>query len=163
MNKILASVVIATTALTLSISANAGNSAGCGIGSMLFNGHKGLGSNVLAVTTNGTSGNQTFGISTGTLGCDQNDVVRSRAGNLFTFADENLNEIAADSSKGSGEYINSVASIIKIKESDKNHFFKVVQNNFSTIFSSSNINTKDLIANLNQVMKNDKILSSYAI
>ncbi|MBP7710717.1 MAG: DUF3015 family protein [Rickettsiales bacterium] len=163
MKKILTSAVIAATALTISASAHAGNSAGCGLGSMLFNGHKGLGSNLLAATTNGTSGNQTFGMSTGTLGCDSQDVVKSKAGSLFAFTDANLNELAADSSRGNGEYLESVASIMEVKESDKAHFFKTVQGNFSSIFSSANTNTKDVVASLNAVMKNDKILKSYAI
>jgi hypothetical protein len=164
MNKILISAVIAATALTISSAANAGNSAGCGLGTMVFNGSKGLAPNLLAATVNVTvSGNQSFGMSTGTLGCNKNDTVRSKAGNLFAFADQNLNEIASDSSKGSGEYLDSVASIIEIKDADKAHFFEVVQENFSSIFSNSNTNTQDVIARLNTVIKNDSVLNSYAM
>jgi hypothetical protein len=148
MKKIIASLLVATTALTISAAANAGNSAGCGLGSTIFDGKKGLLPNILAATTNGTSGNQTFGMSTGTLGCD---------------ADENLNEIASDAAKGNGEYLNSVASIIEIKESDKAHFFQIVQNNFSEIFSDENTTTKDVVASLNKVIKSDSTLSHYAI
>src|SRR5690606_21045070 len=50
---------------------------GCGLGSKLFEGQRGVAPQVLAVTTNGTFGNQTFGISSGTLGCNQDGVVRS--------------------------------------------------------------------------------------
>jgi hypothetical protein len=45
------------------------NSTGCGLGTIIFEGQKGIAPQVLAVTTNGTSGNQTFGITSGTLGC----------------------------------------------------------------------------------------------
>ncbi|MDE2000936.1 MAG: DUF3015 family protein, partial [Burkholderiales bacterium] len=41
-------------------SAMAQNNVGCGWGSALFNGQKGVAPQVLAATTNGTSGNQTF-------------------------------------------------------------------------------------------------------
>jgi hypothetical protein len=168
MKKIITSILVATTALTISASANAkhsaeGNSAGCGLGSTIFDGKRGLLPNILAATTNGTSGNQTFGMSTGTLGCNKNDVVRSKDNNLFAFANENLNEIAADASKGSGEYLDSVASIIEIKETDKAYFFKTVQSNFSNIFSNENTTTKDVVASLNKVIKGDKNLSHYAI
>ncbi len=44
--------------------------AGCGLGSVLFEGKEGTMFNVLAATFNGTSGNQTFGMSSGTLGCE---------------------------------------------------------------------------------------------
>jgi hypothetical protein len=42
--------------------ANADNVGGCGWGSKLFDGQKGVLPQIFAVTTNGTSGNQTFGI-----------------------------------------------------------------------------------------------------
>ncbi len=43
---------------------------GCGLGTMVFDGQQGKVYKVLGATTNGTSGNQTFGITFGTLGCD---------------------------------------------------------------------------------------------
>ena len=39
------------------------NNVGCGLGTKLFDGDSGLAPQVLAATTNGTLGNQTFGIS----------------------------------------------------------------------------------------------------
>ncbi|MFN7453535.1 MAG: DUF3015 family protein, partial [Pseudobdellovibrionaceae bacterium] len=39
--------------------------AGCGLGSVIFGNEKGF-SQIFAATTNGTVGNQTFGISSGT-------------------------------------------------------------------------------------------------
>lgn len=50
-------------------SAFAVDSTGCGLGSMIFRGQRGLVPQILAVTTNGSFGTQTFGISTGTSGC----------------------------------------------------------------------------------------------
>ena len=46
---------------------NAGNgdSTGCGLGTTIWAGKTGIFPQILAVTTNGTSGNQTFGITTG--------------------------------------------------------------------------------------------------
>src|SRR5512143_1990 len=41
---------------------------GCGLGTQIWTGSKGLAPKVLGATTNGTSGSQTFGISSGTLG-----------------------------------------------------------------------------------------------
>ncbi len=51
------------------------NSIGCGVGTIIWNGQSGVAPQVLAATTNGTLGNQTFGVSTGTLGCAQNGTV----------------------------------------------------------------------------------------
>ena len=141
MNKFLRLTSAAAVAIVASHSAQA-DSTGCGLGTMLFDGNKGVAPSVIAVTTNGSvSGNQTFGISSGTLGCDQNNRIDSKGGRLFSFADENLNELAADTSKGSGEYLDSVASILEIKETDKKHFNLAMQKNFSEIFSSQNVKT----------------------
>ena len=60
------------TVLTLSSNAMAIDSTGCGLGSMAWRGQSGTAPQILAVTTNGSFGTQTFGISSGTSGCDQN-------------------------------------------------------------------------------------------
>ena len=53
----------------LGVYADPPNSVGWGLGSQIFDGQSGVAPQVLAVTTNGTLGNQTFGISSGTSGC----------------------------------------------------------------------------------------------
>ena len=160
MKKILSSAALAAAVL-FSASVHA-ESTGCGLGTMLFDGDKGVAPNILAVTTNGTSGNQTFGISSGTLGCNKNDTVKSRAGKLFAFADKNLNQLAFDASRGNGEYLAATANIIGIKAADQNHFFEVVQNNFSNVFAK-NSNTKDVVDSLVALMAKDEVLKSYKI
>ena len=52
--------------------ADAPGGAGCGWGNMLFKGQRGVATHVVAATTNGTSGNNTFGMTTGTNGCHTN-------------------------------------------------------------------------------------------
>ena len=162
MKKILSIIAIASTTISLSSAANAGNTSGCGLGSILLNGNKGAPSNIMAVTTNGISGNQTFGITSGTLGCNGNDVVRSSVKFAY-FADENLDELAQDSAKGNGEYLEAAAQILEIKEADKAYFFNVMQNNFSNIFSNENVNSTEVVASISRVMKSDEVLKSYAI
>ncbi|MCE3254550.1 MAG: hypothetical protein K0R25_44 [Rickettsiaceae bacterium] len=161
MKKILSSVAIIAAISSFSGVANAENT-GCGLGTMIFHGNDGVPANILAVTTNGTSGNQTFGISSGTLGCDQKAKVQSKAGRLFVFANENLNELALDASNGGGEYLSSAAEIIGVKDADKAHFNEVVQANFSEIFSG-NSNTKTVVDSLVAVMQKDEVLKSYKI
>ena len=50
--------------------ADAAGGNGCGWGNMLFEGQRGMAPHFLATTTNGTSGNATFGMTSGTNGCD---------------------------------------------------------------------------------------------
>ena len=52
--------------------ADAAGGNGCGWGNMLFEGQRGMAPHFLATTTNGTSGNATFGMTSGTNGCSTN-------------------------------------------------------------------------------------------
>ena len=71
-------VIAALATLAAASSMAAQNNVGsCGWGSKVFQGQSGVAPQVLAVTTNGTSGNQTFGITFGTSGCTQDGVVSS--------------------------------------------------------------------------------------
>jgi hypothetical protein len=160
MNKILSYTAIAATALTLSSTAYAENT-GCGVGSMLFNGNKGIASNVFAITTNFTALN-TFAVTSGTSGCSKTSAVRSSS-RLFSFADDNLTQLASDTAKGNGAYLESAAQILEVSQDDKAHFFNVMQSNFSNIFESENTNTASVVSSISKVMKADKVLKSYAI
>ena len=83
-------------------SAMAQNNVGCGWGSAVFNGQRGVAPQVLAATTNGTSGNQTFGITFGTVGCTQDGVVRSNW-KVSAYIEGNSSKLARDMSAGQGE------------------------------------------------------------
>lgn len=72
MNKILVASLMLGAAVMLSTPAQAIDSTGCGLGSMAWRGQSGILPQVAAATTNGTFGNQTFGITFGTSGCDPN-------------------------------------------------------------------------------------------
>lgn len=60
MKKILIST-LATLALSSSVYAAANTNTGCGLGSLIIKDQSTVVMQVLAATTNGTSGNQTFG------------------------------------------------------------------------------------------------------
>lgn len=136
------------------------NVGGCGWGSKLMAGNQGIAPQVLAVTTNGTSGNQTFGITTGTSGCTQNGVVSSNWKTAM-FIDSNMNKLARDMSVGQGEALDSLASLIGVSESDKAAFSSTVKSNFASIFSSSEISSQEVAANLRNVLASSA-LSVYA-
>ena len=70
------------------------DSTGCGLGSIIFKGQVGTIPQILAVTTNGSFGTQTFGISSGTSGCDQNGRVSGGTGKIFAFLEKNMEQFA---------------------------------------------------------------------
>ena len=92
--------LIAVAALSLLPFSNAmaDQDIGCGLGSMLFAGQEGKGVKILGATTNGTSGNQTFGITFGTLGCDGTGTVTSSE-TIALFIDGNMEQLARDMSR----------------------------------------------------------------
>ena len=102
-------IILALIALPLSASAQSVGQ--CGWGSKLFDGQRGIAPQVLAVTTNGTSGNHTFAISSGTSGCVQNGTVRS-AWRTAAYIDGNMNRLAKDISRGEGESLDTLAGLI---------------------------------------------------
>lgn len=134
------------------------NSVGCGAGSMVFKGQSGLAPNVLAATTNGLSGNQTFGITSGTLGCNQNDTVTAAAGE---FIDKNMERVARDMSTGKGESLETLATLMGIEQADKAKFFQISQANFTSIYSRDDVTSSEVIASLKSVMQSDADLAKY--
>jgi hypothetical protein len=131
---------------------------GCGWGSMLMDGESGVVSNVLAATTNGTFGNQTFGMTSGTAGCDASQTIHRAAAD---FLDDNMEKVARDMSTGQGESLDTLANLMGIQEEDKTTFFTLTHDNFSTIFSSDSVSSVDVMASLQEVMRQDATLSRY--
>jgi len=136
-----------------------GDSTGCGLGTTLWQGKSGLGPQVLAVTTNGTVGSQTFGITTGTLGCGQNDVVASNE--VRQFAATNLDNLAADIARGEGEALASLAAAMEVESPDHSLMFATLKGNFTRIFPDSGVSSDQVLVSIQQVMAEDETLARY--
>lgn len=158
MRKTLAAMTLATL-VTPGIAA-AADSTGCGLGSMVFDGQQGVAPQVLAVTTNGTSGNQTFGISSGTLGCDPDGSIDYMA-DVSEFTNDNMDQLAADVAAGEGETLATVGDLMGIAAADRDHFYRVTQQNFARIFPSTDTTAAEVVTSLQQVMAEDAALSAY--
>lgn len=136
------------------------NSTGCGVGTILFQGQKGVVPQVIAVTTNGTFGNQTFGISSGTLGCTQDGVIKPPA-EVRMLMLSNLDNLARDVARGEGETLESLAHLLAIEEADRNHFFTTLRANFERIFPNFNVTADEVYVSVRAVMAKDTILNRY--
>ncbi len=159
MKKSLASVLV-VAAFSIS-GAHADDSTGCGLGTMVWDGQSGVAPQIMAVTTNGTSGNQTFGITSGTLGCKSDGTVNS-AQKLSMFTGSNMDSLARDMSSGQGEALETMAELMEVQEQDKARFFQLSQSNFDKIFTSEDVTAGQVIANLKAVMAADAELSHYS-
>lgn len=104
--------------------------AGCGLGSVLM-GKKGA--QIFAGTTNGTFGNQTFGISAGTLNCVDSPSAEV-AGRMDQFILVNRSQIQGDVARGNGETIAALSSYMGC-DASSNQVATELKNNYSTIFN----------------------------
>ena len=161
MKKQLALALLITLAPAVTMAAGENNIGSCGWGAKLFDGQKGVVPQVLAVTTNGTSGNQTFGISTGTSGCTQDGAIKSNW-KMAMFIDGNKEKVARDMSVGHGEALDALASLIGVRSEDKPAFFQAAKDNFGRIFTSENASTDQILASLKQVLADSGSLAAYS-
>ncbi|MCG3721960.1 DUF3015 domain-containing protein [Vibrio cincinnatiensis] len=160
MKKLLA--VAALAVLPLSNAAMADSDIGCGLGTMIFDGQQGKVFKVLGATTNGTSGNQTFGITFGTLGCDGTGTINS-AQKLALFIDGNLDNLARDIARGEGETLATLSEVWGIQDADKATFNQMAKENFAQVFQSENVTSQEVFTNLNTLVAQDQTLSAYTI
>ena len=155
MKKLLA---VAAVAAVFPLSALADNVGSCGWGSKLFDGQAGMAPQVLAMTTNGFLGNNTFGVTFGTSGCTQDGTVKS-TWKTALFIDGNKEQLARDMSVGSGETLDSLAHLMGVEEQDRGAFNRVAKENLWKIFSADA--TADIMANFRQVLAQDAQLARY--
>ena len=138
------------------------NNVGCGWGSMVFDGKSDKPSQIMAATTNGTFGNQTFGISSGTAGCAENATVKSYAA-VSTFMTANIDKVAHDMAVGKGESLNTLASLMGMSDQDKIAFSSMVKKNFAIIFPSTNTTSEQALQALSGLMAKDAHLAQYTV
>ena len=103
--------------------------AGCGLGSLVFGNQPGA-VQILAATTNGTFGSQTFGITTGTSNCGPGMFAMGTK----NFVEANREALAKDAARGQGDAVGAIAWINGCK--DVQGVGAALQRNFGTIFPS---------------------------
>ncbi len=158
MKKLIASVVLAASPFT-AFALGGHGPAGCGLGTeVVFKNADEWHEHVLAATTNATSGNQTFGMTSGTLGCES---ANGPLADASIFIDANMEQLAADFAAGQGETLDALAEVIGIAEQERTHFNAVVQRQFDSLFSSTATNSQMVYQNLVAIMESDSLLSKY--
>jgi len=133
---------------------------GCGWGTQLMKGQSGVAPKVLAATTNGFLGNQTFGLSSGTAGCNKGGVVKAEV-RLNMYAGANFDQIARDMASGGGESLDTLAQLMGITDSDRSAFFQLTKANFATLFPSDAVTAGQMLSALRALMATDDQLAKY--
>jgi hypothetical protein len=132
-------------------------SAGCGLGNMLLGKHD---NQILAATTNGTSWNQTFGISSGTSNCVDSGAVRA-AKAVTVFIELNHLALADDIAKGHGEHLASLAQLLKCQ--DQHDFGTQMQRHYQVIFPDAQTPSNKVESSIRELIHSEKDLAQNCV
>jgi hypothetical protein len=157
---ILVMSVLCVGFVLIAIPARAGKygMAGCGLGALAFPNDNDKVSQVLAATTNGTFGTQTFGITSGTSECTEDGRIRSERAQE-AFAEVNFESLAQEMAKGQGEHLTAFAHLLGCSEDSADEFGRLTQRNYTRIFSREAMTALDLVDAVKQNIASDATLS----
>lgn len=122
-----------TAALSTAHAKDGYGTAGCGLGSLLFGNDPGI-VQVLAATTNGTFGTQTFGITSGTSNCVD---TKASAESTAAFIQANRETVSKEIARGSGETIASITALAGC--ADAAAVGSTLQQSFTQIFPNEQV------------------------
>ncbi len=143
MKKLLVSLA-AIAALSTGAFATVNNQTGCGLGSMIIKDDSSAIMLALQATTNGTSGNQTFGISSGTSGCKKTKLVLNERAQEFVAS--NMDILAKEIAVGHGESLDTLDELLEVQ--DTVAFNTALQANYNKIYSSKSVKMADVLDNI---------------
>ena len=125
-------------------SASVNSQTGCGLGSVLIKDDSSAVMLALQATTNGTSGNQTFGITSGTLGCKKTKFVMNERASEFVAS--NMDTLAKEIAMGHGESLDTLDELLEVK--NRLAFNAKLQENYNKIYSSKSVKMADVLDNI---------------
>ena len=128
--------------------------AGCGLAYMLFSkDSNSKGTQILAGTTNGIYGTQTFGITSGTSGCTEDGALAFER-EVEVYAAINLTNLSEEMAKGEGEYVSAFASLLGTSKENRPKLIKFFQERYEVLFPSQDTNSIEMLDNLNVELQN---------
>jgi hypothetical protein len=120
---------------------------------MIFGDQKGM-IQVLAATTNGTFGSQTFGITSGTSNCGEAGFSSSGA---RTFIEGNREALAKDAARGGGETITTLSAVAGCK--DAKAVGAALQKRFAQLFPGEKTPVEQVSQNVIKELRADSSLA----
>jgi Protein of unknown function (DUF3015) len=121
--------------------------AGCGLGSLLFGKDNSTGMQILAATTNGTFGSQTFGITSGTSNCVSGGAVALMREQI-AFAEVNFRDLKRNMASGGGEFLNTFATLLGCEESAIPSLTGMTQEKYESILPNSKTTPVEMLNNV---------------
>ncbi len=135
--------------------------AGCGLGSMVFGDSPGF-VQIFAATTNGTSYNQAFGITTGTSNCDASGVILAEREKEI-FVANNYSSLAKEMAAGEGEGLYTLAGLLGCSSEGYAQFGSMTQQSYQQILAGGQAGAQDMLAVIEGEISRDPVLSASCI
>jgi hypothetical protein len=138
---------------------------GCGWGKIWWAqdpGGKTKGVQILMATSNGLFGNQTFGISSGTLGCT-NDGKWWAYQKTIMFVELNYEALTDQMAQGRGEHLASLATLMGIPAARHGQFFALAQTRYESLTERSDTSPATLVEELSEAIETTPDLETVAL
>jgi opacity protein-like surface antigen len=148
MKTILMAAALTVVMSSVAFAGNARSNVGCGLGTILWENKADNSSlfQAFQATTNGTSGNQTFGITSGTSECQNNSKFVQNE-KLIHFVQANMDNLAKDIATGKGETLDTFAEMLGVAPDQTIAFNSKLQANFDKIYTSEHVVLAEVIDN----------------
>lgn len=143
MKKVLVSMA-AVAALATASFATVNSQTGCGLGSQIIKDDSSAVMLALQATTNGTLGNQTFGVTSGTSGCKKAKFVMNER--AAEFVASNMDQLSREISMGRGESVDTLAELLNVE--NKAEFAVALQANYNAIYTNEKTQMNDVLDNV---------------
>ncbi len=139
-----------------------GSGPGCGLGAQIFD-QKNILHQVLASTTNQiVFFNQAFGITTGTLGCTNNNkFVQNEHATMF--ANLNFDNLSQEMAQGGGEHLASLATLLGVPAEQQPAFFAMTQEKYATLVQSGETTPAAMLKALHEAMAQHPVLAKVSM
>ena len=125
---------------------------GCGLGTMALGDQEPtVISQVAATFLNGLCGNQTFGITSGTLECEPHAGFASNK-RMQEYVADNMDRLALDMAAGQGASLEALADLMEVPSTERANVFASLQSRFGDVFTSSEVTSTEVVSNIEKVL-----------
>lgn len=140
-------VAVFTVCMAFSASYVYADNIGPGLGRVALAGKTGKVWELVGTFLNGICGNGIFAITSGTLGYQ--DGAKIGLNSADAYIAENMDDLANDIAKGDGEYVDTLARIMKVD--DRAAFKDKLHKNFNSIYPSKDVTAEEVSANIKKL------------
>lgn len=125
---------------------------GCGLGGYAVGQETGLIWKLVGTFLNGLCANQTFAMTSGTLGCGQPQSLAVLE-QMNIFVADNMDALAVDIAQGNGESLDALAEIASVPVDERPAFYSTLQQNFDKIYVSADVTNETVVNEISRILE----------